>query len=224
LSLFLVSCSVWPPSLLEAAFFFCYSSTALAGGYSCVTLTLTLTLPKYMFLALPQDVIRSVARFRLRVHAHPSLWDRNMEPRLLPYLWFVWGWWCPGWAACYFLLHTPTQCLYAGDMSPYSQRQEHSFYFFAPEQQQTLIFSAWMSRLAARFDWRPCLVNLVNLVAASPWFLVELWLVWAPAVFPSDCTLIFITSVNIHFYESMLDRGASTEIIRNNQEGDSPSY
>jgi len=42
LSLFLVSCSVWPPSLLEAAFFFCYSSTALAGGYSCVTLTLTL--------------------------------------------------------------------------------------------------------------------------------------------------------------------------------------
>ena len=36
---FLVSCSVWPPSLLEAAFFFCYSSTALAGGYSCVTLT-----------------------------------------------------------------------------------------------------------------------------------------------------------------------------------------
>jgi len=34
-----VSCSVWPPSLLEAAFFFCYSSTALAGGYSCVTLT-----------------------------------------------------------------------------------------------------------------------------------------------------------------------------------------
>jgi len=44
LSLFLVSCSVWPLSLLEAAFFFCYSSTALAGGYSCVTLTLTLTL------------------------------------------------------------------------------------------------------------------------------------------------------------------------------------
>ena len=34
-----MSCSVWPPSLLEAAFFFCYSSTALAGGYSCVTLT-----------------------------------------------------------------------------------------------------------------------------------------------------------------------------------------
>jgi len=44
LSLFLVSCSVWPLSLLEAAFFFCYSSTALAGGYSCVTLTLTLGL------------------------------------------------------------------------------------------------------------------------------------------------------------------------------------
>ena len=41
-----MSCSVWPPSLLEAAFFFCYSSTALAGGYSCVTLTLTLTLSR----------------------------------------------------------------------------------------------------------------------------------------------------------------------------------
>jgi len=37
-----VSCSVWPLSLLEAGFL-CYSSTALAGGYSCVTLTLTLS-------------------------------------------------------------------------------------------------------------------------------------------------------------------------------------
>jgi len=41
---------LWPPSLLEAAFFFCYSSTALAGGYSCVTLTLTLTLTLSDFL------------------------------------------------------------------------------------------------------------------------------------------------------------------------------
>ena len=31
-----MSCSVWPLSLLEAGFL-CYSSTALAGGYSCVT-------------------------------------------------------------------------------------------------------------------------------------------------------------------------------------------
>jgi len=39
---------------------------------------------------------------------HPSLWDRNMEPQLLPYLWFAWSWWwCPGWTACYFPLHTP---------------------------------------------------------------------------------------------------------------------
>ena len=37
-----MSCSVWPLSLLEAGFL-CYSSTALAGGYSCVTLTLTLS-------------------------------------------------------------------------------------------------------------------------------------------------------------------------------------
>jgi len=49
-----VSCSVWPPSLLEAAFFFCYSSTALAGGYSCVTLTLTLVQSGlFLFLKLP---------------------------------------------------------------------------------------------------------------------------------------------------------------------------
>jgi len=53
LSLFLVSCSVWPPSLLEAAFFFCYSSTALAGGYSCVTLTLTLMVWFQAFSKLP---------------------------------------------------------------------------------------------------------------------------------------------------------------------------
>jgi len=52
LSLFLVSCSVWPPSLLEAAFFFCYSSTALAGGYSCVTLTLTLHLLDLIVLVI----------------------------------------------------------------------------------------------------------------------------------------------------------------------------
>ena len=50
LSLFLVSCSVWPPSLLEAAFFLCYSSTALAGGYSCVTLTLTLSNTHVLYL------------------------------------------------------------------------------------------------------------------------------------------------------------------------------
>ena len=31
-----MSCSVWPLSLLEAGYL-CYSSTALAGGYSCVT-------------------------------------------------------------------------------------------------------------------------------------------------------------------------------------------
>jgi len=30
-------------------------------------------LPRYMFLILPQDVIRSVARFRLR--AHPTTWN-----------------------------------------------------------------------------------------------------------------------------------------------------
>ena len=37
----------------------------------------------------------------------------------------------------------PIQCLFAGDMSPYSQRQEHRmFLLFAPEQQQTIFFPA----------------------------------------------------------------------------------
>jgi len=57
-----VSCSVWPPSLLEAAFFFCYSSTALAGGYSCVTLTPYQVLHALQHLPTSQqflDAIRS---------------------------------------------------------------------------------------------------------------------------------------------------------------------
>jgi len=58
-----VSCSVWPPSLLEAAFFFCYSSTALAGGYSCVTLTLTLTLPLKAGANLEADLARDWISF-----------------------------------------------------------------------------------------------------------------------------------------------------------------
>ena len=52
--------------------------------------------------------------------------------------------------------HTPIQCLFAGDMSPYSQRQEHrSFYFFAPTTNSTFFCMNCfcMSRLAvARFD------------------------------------------------------------------------
>jgi len=53
-----VSCSVWPLSLLEAAFFFCYSSTALAGGYSCVTLTLTLAIKSLLVWALRKKTVQ----------------------------------------------------------------------------------------------------------------------------------------------------------------------
>ena len=95
---------------------------------------------------------------------HISLWDPNMEPQVLPYLWFVWGWWCPGWTACYFPLHTPphAQCIFAGDLSPYSQRhrmfqscrgKSTGCFFFAPEQQQTQFFN--MNWLKA-FSCKPC--------------------------------------------------------------------
>jgi len=94
----------------------------------------------------------------------PSLWDRNMEPQLLPYLWFVWSWWwCPDWTACYFPLHTP----------PYSvsSQEPRMFLLFCTRTATDSIFSTYMnslffmSRLAvARFDWRLFLVNLVNLV------------------------------------------------------------
>ena len=41
------------------------------------------SLPKYMFLDLPQDVIRSVARFRLRVHTlrfETATWSPTSSP------------------------------------------------------------------------------------------------------------------------------------------------
>jgi len=72
--------------------------------------------PSYSFSLQPSQV--HVPRPPTRCHLqccpfqtacpHPSLWDRNMEPHLLPYLWFVWSWWwCPRWTACYFPLYTP---------------------------------------------------------------------------------------------------------------------
>jgi len=80
LSLFLVSCSVWPPSLLEAAFFFCYSSTALAGGYSCVTLT-----PYPLFSRKPAKVCVCITiwSWRLKVHdlrhVRQSVWQLHLH-------------------------------------------------------------------------------------------------------------------------------------------------
>jgi len=41
------------------------------------------SLPKYMFLDLPRDVIRSVARFRLRVHTlrfETATWNPTSSP------------------------------------------------------------------------------------------------------------------------------------------------
>ena len=36
--------------------------------------------------------------------------------------------------------HTPIQCLFAGDMSPYSQRQEHRMFLLCCTNKQTLFF------------------------------------------------------------------------------------
>ena len=106
------------------------------------------SLPKYMFLDLPRDVIRSVARFRLRVHTLASLWDRNMEPHLLPYLWFMWSWWwCPGWTACYFPLHTSPYSVSSQETwaSPYFLRQEHRmFLLFCTRTTTNSVFPTWL--------------------------------------------------------------------------------
>ena len=42
------------------------------------------SLTKYMFLDLPRDVIRSVARFRQ--HVHTLRFETDVEPQVLPYL------------------------------------------------------------------------------------------------------------------------------------------
>ena len=73
-------------------------------------------------------------------YPHPSLWDRKIEPQILPYLWFVWGWWwCSGWTACYFPLHTPSYIVSSQEIWDLILRGKSTgwFYFFAPEQQQT---------------------------------------------------------------------------------------
>ena len=42
------------------------------------------SLPKYISLDLPRDVIRSVARFRQ--HVHTLRFETDVEPQVLPYL------------------------------------------------------------------------------------------------------------------------------------------
>jgi len=96
-------------------------------------------LPKYMFLDLPRDVICSVARFRLRV-ARFRLRVARFRLRVHT-LRFETATWSPRSSpACdtceadddvqderhaISTAHTPIQCYFAGDVSPYSQRQEH---------------------------------------------------------------------------------------------------
>ena len=77
---------------------------------------------------------------------------RNREPSALtsvvlsfaPYLWFVWGWWwCLGWTACYFPLHTPPYSVSSQEMVWILILRGKSTgcrYYFVPEQQQTIFF------------------------------------------------------------------------------------
>jgi hypothetical protein len=76
---------------------------------------------------------------------HPSLWDRNMEPQVLPYL-LVWGcWW---WTACNFPLHTPPYSVSSqGDMRYESllseARAEDVSTFLHQNNSKLYFFSAW---------------------------------------------------------------------------------
>ena len=71
-----------------------------------------------------------------------------------------------------YTANTPLQCLFAGDMSPYSQRQEHRMFLIFRTRTTTsklyFFYMNWfffMSRLAvAGFDWRPFLVK-----PCKPW-------------------------------------------------------
>jgi hypothetical protein len=88
-----VSCSVWPLSLLEAGFL-CYSSTALAGGYSCVTpypsgwwddrkRNQKPVLPLYLRLDIPSNLSRALSCLRLSGHnflVQRMRHDRNRRP------------------------------------------------------------------------------------------------------------------------------------------------
>ena len=86
------------------------------------------SLPKYMFLDLPRDVIRSVARVRLRVHTlrfETATWNPSSSPT------------CDLREAdddvqdeqhAISTAHTPIQCLFTGSMSPCS-KSTGCFYF-----------------------------------------------------------------------------------------------
>jgi hypothetical protein len=85
------------------------------------------SLTKYMFLDLPRDVFRRVARFRMRVHTlrfKTATWNPSSSPT------------CDlcetdddvqdEQRAIFHCTHPHTA--FAGDMSPYSQRQDHRMF------------------------------------------------------------------------------------------------
>jgi len=86
------------------------------------------SLPKYMFLDLPRDVIHSAARFRLRVHTlcfETATWNPGSSlPEICVRLVMM----SRMNSMLFYTAHNPIQCLFAGDMSPYSQRQEHMMF------------------------------------------------------------------------------------------------
>ena len=79
---------------------------------------------------------------------HPPLWDCDMEPQVLPCLWFVWIWrWCPRWAACHFSLHAPSCGFSLQEICVLILRDKSAgrICLFAPEQQQTPFFLTWIA-------------------------------------------------------------------------------
>ena len=80
------------------------------------------------FPILPKDVIHSVARFRLRVHTlcfETATWNPGSSlPEICVRLVMM----SRMNSMLFYTAHNPIQCLFAGDMSPYSQRQEHMMF------------------------------------------------------------------------------------------------
>ena len=84
------------------------------------------------FPILPTDVIHSVARFRLRVHTlrfETTTWNPRSFPGM-PVTCVRLTMMSRINSMLFSTAHTPIQCLFAVDMSPYSQKQEHMLFFF----------------------------------------------------------------------------------------------
>jgi len=130
-----------------------------------------------------------------QMSTNPLLWDRNMEPHLLPYLWFVWGWYDgqDEQHAIFHCTHPHTVSLRRRCESLFSEARAQDVFTFLHQNNNKLYFSAltvfFMSRLGvARFDWRPFLVNLVNLLGLKA-FLVN----HVSSIFPPINYLCFMS-------------------------------